>query len=202
MANVKILKCQGCGANLSPNNTTCEYCESVNVVESYENPFSLDESLAKKYTNFYKEKIKSDPSDGEAIFSLGLFYLKLKLYDLAVKNFARSIELIPEEADTYYYYSLSLIKGRRIKILTMKEIQNIEEYLNTAIQLEDKQCYYLLLASIKYDFYKQNGFRIPEPSYEELIDLALKQQPISDIDKHTLSENIILRDGPVYNLIY
>jgi uncharacterized OB-fold protein len=31
MAKVEILRCKGCGANLSPENTTCNYCFSENI---------------------------------------------------------------------------------------------------------------------------------------------------------------------------
>lgn len=201
MVTVEIIRCQGCGANLSPNNTTCEYCGSINVIKSKENPFSLDESLTKKYVNFYKDKVKAEPSDGEAVFALGLFYLRLKLYDLAIKNFANAIEIMPDESDVYYYYSLSLLKGRRPKTMTLSEVKKIEEYLNTAIQLNDKTAYYTFLAALKYDFYKQNGFKVTNPNYFELLD---KAQSISSFDSNEFSilkEHLILRDGPVYEFI-
>ncbi|MCF7868545.1 MAG: hypothetical protein K9N09_07595 [Candidatus Cloacimonetes bacterium] len=199
MLTVQILKCQGCGANLSPNNSICEYCKSENIVKTEKDPFKLDKKLTKQYSNYYKCKAKENPTDAEAIYSLGLFYLKLKLYDLAISNFKNAITLTPDEADLYYYYALSLIKGRRIKTLTFKEIKIIEEYLNTAIQLEDKASYYYLSALIKYDYYRANGLMSNGSSYSELITEA--KECYSDQDElNVLLENIIT-NNELLNLI-
>ena len=185
MVTVEIIRCQGCGANLSPNNTTCEYCGSVNVIKAKENPFSLDESLTKKYVNYFKDKVKSEPSDGEAVFSLGLFYLRLKLYDFAIRNIEKAIELMPEESDVYYYYALSLMKGRKPKLISLTEIKKIEGFINTAIQLNDANGnYYYLWALIKYDFYLKNGLRSPDPSLDYLLDeLKTKELSVNELEK-------------------
>ena len=185
MITVEIIRCQGCGANLSPNNTNCEYCGSVNVIKTKENPFSLDESLTKKYVNFYKEKVKELPSDGESVFALGLFYLRLKLYDFAIRNIEKTIELMPEESDVYYFCALSLMKGRKPKIIPLTEIKKIEEYLNTAIQLNDTNAsYYYLWALIKYDFYLKNGLRSQSPTLDYLLDeLKTKNLSIDELEK-------------------
>ena len=109
---VKILQCNGCGANLSPDNTTCIYCQSENIVVSDNHPLNVDEKQAKKIANYFKAQVKDNPTDGEALFALGMFYLNLKLYDLAIKNFESAITQLPDEADVYYYYALSLIQGK------------------------------------------------------------------------------------------
>ena len=86
MPTVEILECKGCGHPLAPKVTVCGYCGNEHIIKSDKSPFSLPDKLVKKYANHYKSKVQNDPKDGEAVFSLGTFYLKLKLYDLAVKN--------------------------------------------------------------------------------------------------------------------
>lgn len=193
MATVEILRCKGCGANLSPDNTTCNYCYSENIIRTNESPFSLDQKLAKQYANYFKTKVQNDPLDGNAIFSLGLFYLNLKLYDLAIKSFQKSIELNPEEPEIHYYLALSLIKGRRPKIIPFKEIREIEQYLNAALQLGDKSKYYYLSAIINFDFYASNGMKIPQPDYNELLDSASTSEN-ETIENKIILENVIIRD--------
>lgn len=190
---VKILQCNGCGANISPDNTTCFYCHSENIIVSHKHPLNVEENHAKKIANYFKLQVRENPTDGEALFALGLFYLNLKLYDLALKNFELAIINLPEEPDVYYYYALSLIRGRRPKSMNLNEIRKTTEYLNTSIQLDDKEKYYYLAAIINYDFYAGNGMRLPKPDYTQLIGEAqtAEKEP-GEIE--VLLKNIIIRD--------
>lgn len=197
---VKILQCNGCGANLSPDNTTCIYCQSENIVVSNNHPLNVEEKQAKKIANYFKAQVRENPTDGESLFALGLFYLNLKLYDLAIKNFELAITHLPDEADVYYYYALSLIQGKRPKSLSLSQVRKIEEYLNTAIQLDDKAKYYYLAAIINYDFYAANGMKIPQPDYNSLISEAqtAEKEP-EEID--VLLKNVIIRDENLISVI-
>ncbi|HYK91115.1 MAG TPA: CHAT domain-containing protein [Acidobacteriota bacterium] len=117
----------------------------------------------------YKSAIARNPADGEAYFALGLSYLQLQLYDLSIKNFKQTIELMPDYADGYYYYALSLVRGRKPKLLSLTEVKRMEEYLRTAQQLDGEQSKYLYLQAIlKQDYYLANGL-ICNPFPEELL---------------------------------
>jgi tetratricopeptide (TPR) repeat protein len=197
---VKILHCNGCGANLSPDNTTCIYCQSENIIVSVEHPLNVEEKQAKKIANYFKAQVRENPTDGEALFALGMFYLNLKLYDLATKNFESAITQLPDEADVYYYYALSLIQGKRPKSLGLQLVRKIEEYLNTAIQLDDKAKYYYLAAIINYDFYAANGMKIPQPDYNSLISEA-KTAENEPEEIAVLLKNVIIRDENLISII-
>jgi tetratricopeptide (TPR) repeat protein len=197
---VKILQCNGCGANLSPDNTTCIYCQSENIVVSDNHPLNVDEKQAKKIANYFKAQVKDNPTDGEALFALGMFYLNLKLYDLAIKNFESAITQLPDEADVYYYYALSLIQGKRPKSLGLQQVRKIEEYLNTAIQLDDKAKYYYLAAIINYDFYAGNGMKIPQPDYHSLLAEA-KTTDKEPAEIEVMLKNVIVRDENLLSII-
>ncbi|MCB0539326.1 MAG: hypothetical protein KDE33_17560 [Bacteroidetes bacterium] len=197
---VEILQCNGCGANLSPDNTKCIYCQSENIVVSNNHPLNVEEKQAKKIANYFKAQVRENPTDGEALFALGMFYLNLKLYDLAIKNFESAITQLPDEADVYYYYALSLIQGKRPKSLSLPSVRKIEEYLNTAIQLDDKAKYYYLAAIINYDFYAANGMKIPQPDYNSLISEAqTSEKEPEEID--VLLKNVIIRDENLISII-
>ncbi|MDX9799184.1 MAG: hypothetical protein RBT05_10040 [Bacteroidales bacterium] len=197
---VKILQCNGCGANLSPDNTTCIYCQSENIVVSDNHPLNVEEKQAKKIANYFKTQVRETPTDGEALFALGMFYLNLKLYDLAIKNFESAITQLPDEADVYYYYALSLIQGKRPKSLGLQQVRKIEEYLNTAIQLDDKAKYYYLAAIINYDFYAANGMKIPKPDYNSLLDEA-KTAEKEPAEIEVMLKNVIVRDENLLSII-
>lgn len=197
---VTILKCKGCGANLSPDNTVCVYCGSQNVIVSDMHPLDVEEKYAKRIANYYKEQVKQDPTDGESLFALGMFYLNLKLYELAIRNFELAINRMPDEPDIYYYYALALIQGKRPKLLGSQEVKRIEEYLRAAMQLEDKAKYYYLAAIINYDFYAANGFKVPQPDYNALLNEARTafKEPA---EIKVLLKNVIIRDENLYSII-
>jgi tetratricopeptide (TPR) repeat protein len=200
MANVEILRCKGCGANLSPENTTCNYCFSENIVKANENPFNLGQMLAKQYANYFKVKVQSNPLDGNAIFSLGLLSLNLKLYDLAIKNFQKAVELNPEEPEIHYFLALSMIKGRRPKTIPFKEIKEIEQFINSALQLGDKAKYYYLAAIINFDFYASNGMKVPQPDYNELFYNA-RYAEAEPIENKILLDNVIIREEKLIEIL-
>jgi tetratricopeptide (TPR) repeat protein len=125
----------------------------------------------------YKATLALHGEDADTHFSLGLVYLQLKLYDAAVKHFNRTIELAPENADGYYYCALALIRGRRPKVMAVKEIRIAEEYLMTALQLDDKQAkYFYLLGILRHDYYDNNGLRAPDPSPGDLFRRASERR--------------------------
>jgi tetratricopeptide (TPR) repeat protein len=200
MAVVEIIRCKGCGANLSPEHTTCIYCLSENIVKANENPFNLDQKLTKQYANYFKSKVQNYPKDSNAVFSLGLFYLNLKLYDLSIKSFQKALELNPEEPEIYYYLALSLIKGRRPKSILFKEIKEIEQFNNTALKLGDKAKYYYLAAIINFDFYASNGMKIPQPDYNELLNTASTAETES-IENKIILENVIVREESIIKIL-
>lgn len=152
--------------------------------------------------NHYKSMISINPEDGESYYSLALCYLQLKLYDLAIKNFSRAIELIPEHPDTYYYYALSLIRGRRPKTLSLKEVKLIEEYLEASMRLDDQQAKYFYLAAIlKFEYYKSNGLIVTPPDHDKLIKMA-KDKKYDPWEIERLLKAILLRDEWLISAIH
>ena len=159
-----------------------------------------NEEIHRMLTQF-KSMVTLSPDDGEAHYSLGLCYLQLRLYELAIKNFKRAIQLMPEFSDVYYYYALSLIRGRRPKTMSRNEVKKIEEYLATAIQLDDQQAkYYYLVAILKYDYYLANGLSVKSPPINDLLQIAQeKEQDSWEVER--LLQAIILRDEELVRLI-
>jgi len=121
----------------------------------------------------YKSMVAREPADADAHFQLGLCYLHLHLYDLAIKAMDKALELDPENARAYYFLGLSLIRGRRPKTLSLTETRRIEALLSTAIRLQPRNAeFYYLAAILNYDYYAANGLAVPEPSYEALFNTA------------------------------
>ncbi len=200
MAKIEILQCNGCGANLSPTNTTCGYCGSVNIIKSEVNPFKLDSDLTRQYTQYFKEKATQDPKDTNALHSLGLFYLGLKNYDLASRNFKEAIDQSPDNPDIYYHYAITLTGGKKPRKLMIKDIKKIEEYVKTAIQMDRQAKYYYFLAMVKNDFYPANGMMMSEPGPGSLITEGDSLPKAAD-DIDLILEHVVIKDEVILSRI-
>lgn len=199
--NTKVLTCPQCGAPIKPGVNKCEYCGAEFFVTSLAYLDKFDKKGTNKYINYYRQLLKNNPNNGEANCGMGICYLDLKLYDFAIKYFAKAIEQIPNFSDVYYYYALALFKGRKPKILTLSEIRKIEEYLNTAIQIDDtKAKYYYLLAFVKYDFYMKNGLKVNPPTFKELIDQA-SNRSCNKIEIDKILQRMPITDKYLINLV-
>ncbi len=194
MENIKVQNCTQCGGPVKLDKNKCEYCNSEFLVLSLTSLDKFDKTGINKYISQYKELLKKSPDDGELHCAMGICYLDLYMYDLACKYFSKAIEYIPDYPDVYYYFALSLLKGKKPGILTLSEIKKVEEYLNTAIQLEDKAKYYYLLVLIKYEFYVKNGLKVNPPNVEELINRINKVEK-NDLDKAEIEK--MLKRVPV-----
>lgn len=167
---LNIRECPQCGAPLSKNLYKCEYCKAEVFITSISYLSNYDNSQIQKYIKYYKELIQNNPDDDKGYLGLGLCYLQLSMFPLSQKNLAKAMELAPENASVYYYYSLSLIAGQRIRSLSFDTVENLVMYLNTAINMEQNNGLFLfLMMLIKHDFYILNGLREPEPTYKTLF---------------------------------
>ncbi len=198
---MKVELCPQCGAPAGATAKACEFCRAEFFVTSVSYLERFGKDGVNKYLNLYKGMVKAVPEDGESQFALGLCYLHLRLFDLAVRHFGRAVELMPESSDVYYYYALALIRGRRPKTLSLNEVRQIEEYVNSAMQLDGTKSKYNYLAAIlKYDYYLANGLRVPDPSAEELLKEASTKDYEGD-EVERLLDSVILRDGALVSAI-
>jgi tetratricopeptide (TPR) repeat protein len=198
-----IFQAERLGMNFSGDEKKIDVNKSKLKETSFSVLGRLETDEIRKIMNNYKTATLNNPEDGDAYYSLALCYLQMKIYDLAIKSFKRSFELMPDFADGYYYYSLSLIRGRRPKTLSLDEVKNIEQHINAAIQLDEKQAkYYLLAAILRFDYYQSNGLTAPAPSYEELLITANeKDKEYDPWEIERLVQGIILRDNGLISTI-
>ena len=168
--NLKVETCPQCGAPAQLSLRRCGYCEAEFIVTSLASLDRLDKAGIQKYVSHYRKKLADEPESGELHLAMGICYLDLGLHDLAAKAFAKSVEDQPENADNYYYHALAIIKGRKLKLLTLNEVKEIEALLSAAVQLDPtKGVYHHLLLAVKYEFYLKNGLKLPPPSLDEIL---------------------------------
>ena len=170
---MQVIECPQCGAPAAPNARSCTHCRSAFVVENLAYLRGFDRPGIEKYVAHFKRAAMADSDDGQAAFPLGLCYLGLGNYTLAEKQLKQAVDDRPDFADSYYYYSLALIKGRPLRTLSLSDVRRVEELLSTACQLdESKSKYDYLLALIKREYYRTNGLRVAPPFEMEMIQAA------------------------------
>lgn len=167
---MEIKECPQCGAPASPSMKCCEYCKAEFFVTSLAYLSSFEETAVKKYLQAYKKMTVSNPDDVEGYMGLALCYLQMGTYPLALKGFQKIVDDFPDIALAYYYESLAIIAGRRLKIMPMKDVKKIEELLNTAILVDDScGIAKILLGVLIYDYYKLNNMSHQGQSFQDLI---------------------------------
>lgn len=194
---ITVEECPNCGAPAGLSIRRCTHCKAEFFVKSLAYVGSLEKAAIHKYVTFYKGILREKGDDGEATLALGLCYLDLGLYDLAIKQIDRAIEEMPEQAEVYYYLAVAIFRGRTPKILSFPEILKIESLLEAACQLSDSEAkYYYLRALVKREYYMKNGMRVVGENEGELLSEARSR--VSDgAELAKLLQRVPTDDSPV-----
>lgn len=161
----------------------------------------IDEATKRRLLSLYEEQVGKSPRQAKYQLALGLFYLDRRLYSRAVKSLEVAHDRDPLDADVLYYLALALISGRQPAVLRFSTIQQIEECIRGAIEIDDHQAHlFYLWALIKYEYYLVNGLKDSPPAIEELVTLAQKR-PLSASEVRHMLEHIQVADNPVVDML-
>ena len=145
MAQLTINQCQNCGKILAPGVTRCGKCHTEHsIAPAVVNPLRFTAAEAAEYRAQFQEQVEACPKDSNALFAMGLTYLGLKNYELADENFVKAVHLTPSNPDVYYYTALSMFHHRSVMNLSRAEMYRIDEWLDTAVQMQPKRKYLIL----------------------------------------------------------
>lgn len=180
------LKCRGCGAPITINDTICKYCGGPVAISTFNSVNSMPLPMVNKYANSYRKDLQNNPFDVNANKATAYCYLKLKMYDKALDCFEKAVEDNFDDSEVYFYAAICCLKGKKAFLAQRAEIDKAEEFLNAALMIEPKGIYYYFMAYIKYDYFKRKYFRT-SPSYEECLTES-EMIGCSDLDKHQLFE--------------
>ena len=113
MTVAEFYECPGCGARVSPEMKKCEYCRGPVIISSVKAISTFNPLQLNKYALSYRKQLTSNPDDRELTRSMGICYLKLKLYDKANEAFENAIKDNFNDADSYFYAAISLLCGKK-----------------------------------------------------------------------------------------
>lgn len=192
MAQLTINQCQNCGKILAPGVTECGKCHTKHAIQpTVVNPLRFTAAQAADYRAQFQEQVAACPKDSNAQFAMGLTYLGLRNYELADEYLIKAVQLTPSNPDVYYYTALALFHHRSVMNLSKAEMDRIEEWLNTAIQMQPKRKY-LILQMILRQGMSSMGINVDtdKMSPAELMDQARQtvqeEDEMVEIEQHVL----------------
>lgn len=181
------LTCPSCGAKISLDKEECEYCGSTLIFSEFNSIFSMGDSYVGKCINAYSQAIEHLYSP-ELMFSAGMCYLKIRLFDKAFQCFEKAIVSSFNNPDIYFFSALSLLNGKKPFFSKRETIDKIETLINTALSIEPKGIYYYFWGYIKYDYFERK-FLKTTPDYRECLNNAVGHHA-TDLDKKMLFDII------------
>ncbi len=163
----------------------CDKCQNKLYIKNLADFNKIKNDNARAYIDQLKILSESNPDNEEYHHAIGLGCLELRLYDEAIDRFRKVVNLNYKNANARYYLALSLLKGRRPKSITKREVQEIESHLNAAIKLDNSKAHYLhLSAIIKWGYYEDNGLIVPPPGPGSImIEVSKLNQDKAEIEK-------------------
>lgn len=164
------LTCPCCGFPIEVGMKECPAGHPVNI-STFNSVYDMPMPLVNKYANTYRKKLADDPDDKELNYSIGICYLKLKIYDKAQAAFEKAIEDNFDNSEAFFYAAICLLQGKKAFLHQRPTIDKILEYINAALMIEPKGIYYYFLAYIKYDYFARKYFKT-SPTYEEALAMA------------------------------
>ena len=192
MAQLTINQCQNCGKILAPGVTECGKCHTKHAIQpTVVNPLRFTAAQAADYRAQFQEQVAACPKDSNAQYAMGLTYLGLKNYELSDEYLIKAVQLTPSNPDVYYYTALSLFHHRSVMNLSKAEMDRIEGWLNTAVQIQPKRKY-LILQMILRQGMSSMGVNVDTDklSPAELMDQARQtvqeEDEMVEIEQHVL----------------
>lgn len=171
MATLEFYECPGCGASVSAEIKNCAYCGNPVIIKSISAISTFNPLQLNKYASSYRKQLASDPENHDLNRSLGICYLKLKLYNKADEAFDRSVSENLYDADSYFYAAVSLLQGKKAFVAQRANIDKAIEYLNAANMIAPEPLYYLTLAYIKKDYFERKALSVT-PSWRDELTTA------------------------------
>jgi len=130
---MKVLKCANCGANYSPRDRKCEYCDIV-LINTGSNPVTAKTKISDSAFEKWRKILKSEPDNFEAHNALGLLYLNNNVKNKSVEHLRKAVKLAPERSDAHYNLALALFDNGRLS--DASELNDMFSSVSTACKID------------------------------------------------------------------
>lgn len=182
--NAVDLRCPHCKAPVTSDQRQCNYCKQEVQISSFNSVYTMPLPQVSKFANDYREALATNPQNRELNNSLAMCYLKLRLYDKALPAFEKAVEENFDNAESFFYAAVCLLKGQMPFVVQMPVIRKIEEYMNAALMIEPTRAvFHYFLAYIKYDYYERKFLNPPIGWRQHLNDAIQYRLSVYDVEQ-------------------
>lgn len=192
MAQLTINQCQTCSKILAPGVTECPKCHTQHAIQPrVVNPLRFTPAEVADYRAEFQEQVAACPKDSNAQFAMGLTYLGLRNYELADEHLVKAVQLTPSNPDVYYYTALAMFHHRSVANLSKAEMERIEQWLHTAVQMQPKRKYLILQMVIRQGM-SSMGINVdtdkatPAELLNQARQTAQEEDELFEIEQHVL----------------
>ena len=107
------MRCQACGAPAPDKALKCPFCDSA-IVSTLGSKRLLNAGLGQLESNIKnaKEKLKKNPLDPDAHFTLGVAYHKKKLFKESSEHLKQAAKLAPSAAEVFYFLAINVAEWK------------------------------------------------------------------------------------------
>lgn len=165
------IRCPNCAAPVALNTSKCEFCRSPLTITSFNSIADMAPPMVNKYAGTYKKALDENPDDQVLNISMGMCYLKLKLYEKALPAFEKAMEDNFDNSEPFFYAAVCVLNGKKPFLHQRPEIDKIIEYVNAATMLEDRGIYHYFMAYVKKDYFERKFLNV-SPGFADEIELA------------------------------
>jgi tetratricopeptide (TPR) repeat protein len=99
---------------------------------------------------FYRKAILDNHHNDAAYFGLAICLLHHQLFDAAILQLQKAVELLPDQPEYHYYLALALCRGGPLSSVPMEVWSEILQHLEIAIWLDKRQAKYLYFLLLLY----------------------------------------------------
>ena len=171
--HVRNLTCPGCGAPITMEHERCSWCRRPIYLTSFSSVYEMGQEELRRVSGWFQEDLEKEGEVPVKNASAAMCWLRLGLYDQAVRAFERAIEEHFDQAETYFLAAVALMHGQKPFQRTRSEVDRAAAWVQAALRIERQGIYYYLLAYLLYDFYGRKHLH-PRISWQDCLREALK----------------------------
>lgn len=162
------LSCPGCGAPAETSTRTCSFCDRPIVIRTFRSVAEMTLPEVNKYAGAYKKALAEHPDDQDLNGAVGMCFMKLRLYDKALAAFEKAIVDNFDNAETFFYAAVALLKGKKAFLHKRPDIDRMLELIDAALMIEPKGIYHYLSAYIRHDYFERKGLNV-SPNWRDAL---------------------------------
>lgn len=162
------INCPNCTAAVSSTDKKCSHCKQPIMVTSFRTAATMPLPQLNKYANSYRKALNDNPDSIDLNTSLGVCYLRMKLYDKALAAFEKTMDTNTDNPEPFFLAAVCLLQGKKAFVTPRPNIDKALEYLNAAAMIEMRPVFYYFMAYIKQDYFDRK-FLNTSPNYKELL---------------------------------